>query len=87
MNEPANLTAVVDVEGDTWVRVDGCPDPYGSPYGWWQICDGRFWTKSDTPMVFGANGWDAVKECGPLTAADPDRTARAIALVRRAVAS
>lgn len=84
MNEPDNHTAWIDADGDAWVRVDDCP----GPYGWWQVCDGPHWGNAGGHAAFGGGqAWDEVEEFGPFTAADPDRTARAIAIVRRAVAA
>jgi hypothetical protein len=85
VNEPANHTAWIDTDGDAWVRVDDCPGPRGT---WWQICDGPYWGTTGGHAAFGgAQEWDEVEEYGPFAAADPDRTAAAIDLVRRAVTS
>lgn len=70
MTEPGNLTGWIDAGGGTWVRVDDCPGGGGS---WWPITDGP---------GFDPRAWDNMAEYGPFTPADPDRTARALALVR-----
>jgi hypothetical protein len=89
MLEPDNHTAWVDAGGDTWVRVDEFPvTSYGIPRSgpWWPLTDGPGWE----PQVRGGIGtprpWHQVDGLyGPLTPADPERTARAIARVHREV--
>lgn len=81
MNEPDNLTAVVDRMGGTWVRVDDCPGRWGT---WWPITDGPGWDVRVQDGVGVSRPWDQVDpEYGPFTPADQARTSRAVSLVRK----
>lgn len=80
MKEPANHTAVVDHGGGTWVRADDMPGSWGP---WWPLTDGPGWEPQAQDGIGQARPWDQVEEYGPFTPADAERTARALARVRR----
>jgi hypothetical protein len=80
VREPDNHTAWVDSAGDTWVRVDEVDGRYGN---WWPLTDGPGWESWAQGGVGGSRTWDLVEAYGPFTEADSDRTARALARVRR----
>lgn len=83
MNEPDNHTAWVDCDGDTWVRCDDMPGQHGT---WWPCTDGPGWEPRERDGVGQARTWDQVDGFhGPFMQADPDRTAGALARVRREV--
>jgi uncharacterized protein YukE len=77
--EPGDHTALIDRFGDTWVRVDEHPGPYGP---WWPITDGPAWEERGRNTVGAARDWDDLAEYGPFTGADPRRTATALTRVR-----
>jgi hypothetical protein len=83
VNEPANHSALVDRFGDTWVRADDVPGRNGS---WWPLTDGTGWEPWARTGVGQARTWPEVEEYAPLTEADPDRAARALAMVREEAA-
>ena len=80
MNEPANHTALVDRGDDTWIRVDECPGRYGT---WWPLTDGPGWEPQERGGIGTAVTWNELAEHGRLTPASPERTARALARVRK----
>jgi hypothetical protein len=84
VNEPEDLTAWVDRDGGTWVRVDDCPGRWGT---WWPLTDGPGSDPQVQDGVGQARTWDEVDpEYGPFTEADPVRAARALDLVRQEAA-
>jgi hypothetical protein len=96
VNEPANHTAWVDAGGGTWVRYD---EYFGrevaptkvliEPWGpWWPLTDGPGWAQLAHDGIGTPRPWDQVEPFhGPMAEADPERTARALARVRREVES
>ncbi len=82
MIEPDNHTAWVDRFGDTWVRADDMPGRWGT---WWPLLDGPGY---DSGYGIGsARDWAMAVEYGPFTPADSERTAAALARVRREASS
>jgi hypothetical protein len=79
MNEPDNNTAVVDRFEGTWVRTDETPGRDGN---WWPICDGPGFEPRAWDIVGFSRTWEDMAEYAPFLPAGPDRTARALALVR-----
>lgn len=84
MNEPENRTGWIDRFGDTWVREDDRAGRYGS---WWPCTDGPGWDAGERGGLGVPRTWEEAREYGEFTPADPERTAAALAKVRRAVAS
>jgi hypothetical protein len=80
VREPGNHTGWVDNAGDTWVRVDDLPGHNSGT--WYPICDGPGWELQARHTVGTSRTWDQMEEHGPWVPASPERTARAIELVR-----
>lgn len=79
--EPRNHTAVIDSQGDTWVRADEYTGRYGN---WWPISDGPCWDASGRNKVGQAREWREMREYGPFEVADGARARRALARVEEA---
>ncbi len=80
MNEPDNHTAWVDRLGDTWVRADDMPGRNGN---WWPLTDGPGWDEHARVGVGVSWDWEGARDYGPFTPAGAERTAAALARVRR----
>ncbi len=76
--EPDNHTAIVDRGGDTWIRCDDMPGPYGT---WYPLTDGPHWEEWARSGIGTPRTWDQVEEYGPFEPADPERAERAYARV------
>ncbi len=74
MREPDDLTAWIDRDCDTWVRVDEVADR-GGP--WRCLRDGPGWHPGR------GRQWQDVAGNGPFTQADRERTAHAVGQIRR----
>jgi len=82
MNEPANLTAWVDGQGDVWVRYDDTQARARGRFGgknWHQLRGDRLW-------LVDSFRWDGFVLVAPFTKADTALTSMAVDKARQQVA-